>query len=96
MSRRCYIITYDISDDRRRNKVFDLLTANGNHVQYSVFFCDLNKRELAALRLELVPMINHKEDQVLIVDMGASDGAVEARVEAIGLAYDPPSRIIVV
>lgn len=94
--RRCYLISYDISSDKRRNQVFDLLTANGDRVQYSVFFCELNKKELATLKLEITPIINNNEDQVLFVDMGEARSAVENRVEALGQAYVPPSRVLVV
>ena len=32
-----YIVTYDVSDDDRRNKVFTALRGYGDHIQYSVF-----------------------------------------------------------
>ena len=37
--RRRFLITYDISDDKRRNNVFKALRDCGDHVQYSVFIC---------------------------------------------------------
>ena len=45
MSRRHYLVTYDVSDDKRRTHLFKLLEGNGDHVQYSVFFC-FNKANL--------------------------------------------------
>ena len=87
---------YDIVDDKRRNKIFELLSGNGNHVQYSVFFCDLNQKEQAQLRLDIRAVINDKEDQILFIDMGLAEGAIEMRVEAIGKPYTPPSRTNVI
>jgi hypothetical protein len=37
--RRRNIVSYDISDDKRRGKVFDHLEGRGDHAQFSVFFC---------------------------------------------------------
>jgi CRISPR-associated protein Cas2 len=47
--RRRYVISYDISDDKRRTRVFELLLGNGDHVQFSVFLADLSQRELIVL-----------------------------------------------
>ena len=43
--RNRYIVTYDITDDRRREAVFKALRGFGDHLQYSVFRCDLSDRE---------------------------------------------------
>lgn len=53
MERRHYLVTYDISDDKRRDAVFRLLLGHGDHAQYSVFFCELSGRELVELRARL-------------------------------------------
>ena len=68
--RNRYLIAYDVSDDKRRNSVFTTLMANGDHVQFSVFLCELNDMELARLKVELLEAINNRQDQVLILDMG--------------------------
>ncbi|MBI1938210.1 MAG: CRISPR-associated endonuclease Cas2 [Ignavibacteriales bacterium] len=39
-----YVITYDIDDDKRRNKISKLLEEYGVRVQESVFECNLNAR----------------------------------------------------
>jgi CRISPR-associated protein Cas2 len=41
-----YLITYDISDDKRRTKVSVLLDSYGNRANFSVYECSLTKREL--------------------------------------------------
>ncbi|MGH7501849.1 MAG: CRISPR-associated endonuclease Cas2 [Longimicrobiales bacterium] len=96
MDRRHYIVSYDISDDRRRDQVFRTLLGQGDHAQYSVFFCELNDRELVNLRARLRACIHATEDQVLIVDLGPAIRPLQAGLEAIGRAYDPPVRTFVV
>jgi CRISPR-associated protein Cas2 len=44
----------------------------GNRVQYSVFICDLSDRELYLMRSDLESCINHREDSVMIIDLGAA------------------------
>ena len=45
VNRKRYLVTYDVSDDKRRTKIFKTLYAYGDHAQYSVFICELNARE---------------------------------------------------
>lgn len=96
MARSIYVVTYDISDDRRRTKVFRALHGFGDHTQYSVFLCELNESELIRLRTRLRPFINSNEDQVLIVEVGRVARSMGANIEAIGKPYDPPVRTMVI
>jgi CRISPR-associated protein Cas2 len=96
MNRRHLLVTYDISDDKRRNSVFQLLEANGDHTQYSVFLCQLNATELAFLRAEMQPMIDDGEDQILILDLGRVEYGTALPVETLGKAYAPPVRSMIV
>lgn len=96
MSRRRYLVTYDVADDRRRNEVFRALLACGDHAQYSVFFCDLNDRELVQLRMRLRNAIHTREDQVMIVDLGAASRPMDEGLEVLGRGYQPLVRTIVV
>lgn len=96
MARRHYIVTYDVSDDKRRNRVFKALHGFGDHAQYSVFFCELSNRELVQLRTRLRTEIHHAEDQVLIVDLGVSARPLEEGLEVLGRGYQPASRVVVV
>lgn len=96
MSRRHYLITYDISDDKRRTKVFKTLCDNGDHAQFSVFFCELNDIEFALLRGELDQTINHRQDQILILDLGGVQNPLDAGLQCLGKAYCPATRVIVV
>lgn len=96
MERRHYIVTYDISDDRRRDDVFRILLGQGDHAQYSVFFCELSDRELVDLRARLRACIHASEDQILIVDLGPARRPLQAGLESLGRAYEPPVRTFII
>ncbi len=96
MARRHFLISYDISDDKRRTQVFHALQANGDHAQFSVFLCQLNPTELARLRAALQPLINAAEDQVMIVDLGKVYCDEALRLETLGQPYTPPIRAMIV
>lgn len=94
--RRRYVISYDISNDKRRTRVFELLLGHGDHVQYSVFLSDLSQRELIILRSKLLEIINEREDQILIIDLGKETRSLDTSLEVIGKSYQPPTRSMVV
>ena len=70
-----YLVCYDIADDKRLRKVFKTCGNFGDHLQFSVFECDLNPSEKIELETALVEIINHDEDQVIFVGLGPSEGA---------------------
>jgi len=96
MSRHRYLVCYDISDDRRRTGVFKLLRDHGDHVQYSVFFCELTTMELTGLKASLVDGLNHKADQVILLDLGEAVKPLDLSFLCIGKAYAPANRVLVV
>ncbi len=93
--RRHFLVTYDISDDRRRDRVFRTLHGYGNHVQYSVFLCEIDEQDLVRMRGELGQEIHHREDQVLILDLGRSIHPLDAIVDTIGKALNVRPRALV-
>ncbi|WP_035571779.1 CRISPR-associated endonuclease Cas2 [Halonatronum saccharophilum] len=58
------VISYDISDDKRRNRVFKTLKDYGQRVQYSVFRCDIDKEIYLDLRDKLEGVIKKGEDSI--------------------------------
>jgi CRISPR-associated protein Cas2 len=60
----CYVIAYDIPDDRRRARVHKILCGFGKWTQYSVFECFLTRKELVLLRARLAAHLNEREDSV--------------------------------
>jgi CRISPR-associated protein Cas2 len=94
--RHTYIVTYDISDPKRLRKVFRLMLGYGDHLQLSVFQCELNSRELVELRHALSEVIHHGEDQVLFANLGLVEGRGSESIESLGRAYVDPERMAVV
>jgi len=91
--RRFFLVSYDIPDDRRRNRVFKLLRSWGERVQYSVFCCQLNPREKLCLADELKSRINQKEDQALFVDAGPVEGEHPIpEIAYLGVVWKPEQR----
>ena len=94
--RRHHLVSYDISDDKRRTRVFETCKDTGDHAQYSVFFCELSAQELAELRARLDDLIHHEEDQILILDLGPAHHPLDTGMEVLGRAWEPPTRCLVV
>ena len=80
-----YIISYDISDDRRRTKVHAILSGFGAWTQYSLFECYLNSKELILLRSRLAQVL-HADDHVRLY---ALCHACRGRVEVCGRSEKP-------
>lgn len=57
-----YLITYDISSNRLRNKVAKKLLDYGKRVQYSVFECDIDKKRYTKLYGELSGLVASAEN----------------------------------
>lgn len=95
--RNSYIVSYDIADEKRLRKVFKTMRAYGDHLQYSVFECQLTPRDVVRLKAELGKVIHHEEDQVLFIDLGPAEGRGDRVITAIGKAYtnfDAPCVIV--
>ena len=92
-----YLVCYDICDDKRLRKVFQAMRGYGDHLQYSVFECQFTAMDLARCRAELAQIINHKEDQVLFVNLGPAEGRGDRVITALGIPYtalDAPCIIV--
>ena len=62
-----YLVSYDISHDRRRTKVAEILKDFGDRVQYSVFELILYKRQqLRQMQDRLIGVIDPEEDSIRI------------------------------
>jgi CRISPR-associated protein Cas2 len=91
MDERLYIVTYDIRDPKRWRRVFKLMHGYGAWLQLSVFQCRLSRKRRAELVAALTEVIHHKEDHVLLLDLGAAEG-VELRVTSLGQSFTPVTR----
>jgi len=88
------VVCYDIPDDRRRAKVCKTLKNFGEHVQYSVFECDLKTKDFQRMRKALQRLIRPEEDNLRFFFL--CEACVE-RVKAIGVErVDPRAPFYVV
>ena len=95
--RTIYLVCYDIADDKRLRKVFKTCSNFGDHLQFSVFECDLNPSEKIELESALTEIINHDEDQVIFVGLGPAEGRGDRVITALGLPYvklDAPCYVV--
>ncbi|MEM4058645.1 MAG: CRISPR-associated endonuclease Cas2 [Thermoplasmata archaeon] len=95
--RNRYIVTYDISDEKRLRKIFNIMRGFGNPIQYSVFICELSEKEKAILESLLIEIIHAKEDRIMIINIGLLDSNPEKRIEFLGLVKNiSEQRLIVI
>lgn len=83
--RRCYLVCYDIRDDKRLRRVHKLMKAYGEPWQYSVFYCTLKAIDRVRLETALRETMNLKADQVLIVDLGGNEDAARDSSTFLGV-----------
>lgn len=95
--RHVFLVTYDIRDDKRLRKVFRTMRNWGDHLQYSVFECQLSELDRLKLKAELKQIINAGQDQILFIDLGPATGRGERVIESLGQPYtrvDSPCWIV--
>jgi CRISPR-associated protein Cas2 len=90
-----YVVTYDIGDPRRWRMVFKLMHGYGEWLQLSVFQCRLSRQRHAELIATLDAIIHHKDDHVILVDLGMAQN-VDPRVVSLGKAFVPIEREAVI
>ena len=67
--------------------MFKVCKNYGDHLQFSIFECDLNPAEKVTLEADLAQIIKHSEDQVIFVVLGPSEGRGDRVITAMGLPY---------
>lgn len=77
----CYVIAYDIPDDRRRTKVHKILLGYGKWTQYSLFECFLTRKQLVHLRSRLEEYLVPRQDSVRFYALCAN---CVSKVETVG------------
>jgi CRISPR-associated protein Cas2 len=94
---RCYLVSYDVRDEKRLRRVFRRLKGYGQHWQLSVFFCVLKKIDRVRLQSDLEGEMNLKEDQVIILDLGPDEKGARSCVTVLGQPLPlPENRMIVI
>lgn len=92
------LVTYDVATGdaagrRRLRRVARLCQDFGQRVQYSVFECEVDAAQWAALRARLVDEIDPRSDSLRFYRLGAN---WRGRVEHVGskAAYDPGGPMV--
>ena len=83
--RLVYLVCYDICDPKRLRRVYQTMRGYGDHAQLSVFRCELSAAEKVAMMTDLGDLVNHSEDQVMIVPLGPPTGHNANAIETIGV-----------
>ena len=94
--RNRFLVCYDVSDPKRLARTYKKMNGFGEPAQYSVFICDLSPKERVLLEAALTDILNLKEDRVLIVDTGPSEGRGRDSFTTLGNARELPRRSVVV
>lgn len=81
MAKQFIVISYDISDDKRRLKTAKTLEDFGKRVQYSVFECRLLPAEFEKLKKRLTPHVREAQDSIRFYFIGAED---VSRIQVLG------------
>ncbi|WP_411845721.1 CRISPR-associated endonuclease Cas2 [Roseibacillus persicicus] len=99
-NRHVYLCTYDVAGDKagdkRRNRIFELLRDHGEHVQYSVFLCTLTRTEVANLGHQARDILNEKEDQLLVINVGPEVADWQNSLTCHGKTWSPQIRARIV
>lgn len=90
--RHLFIVSYDISDRMRWAKVYKTMRGFGEHLQLSVFQCDLTPAQKVRMVAALSEIINHEEDQVVFIDLGPTEGREVKEIQAIGRPMEVVGR----
>ncbi len=60
------VVSYDIVEDKKRTKLAKTLLNFGTRVQYSVFECNLNKKQLQEMKKQALKFVDEKKDSLRI------------------------------
>uniref|UniRef100_UPI003F4B883C CRISPR-associated endonuclease Cas2 n=1 Tax=Brachyspira catarrhinii TaxID=2528966 RepID=UPI003F4B883C len=63
------LVIYDISNDRIRNKIFNILSGYGNNIQKSSFLCILSNRLYKKLLFDLSKIKINENDSIISYKM---------------------------
>jgi len=95
VSRRRFLVTYDVSDAKRVKAVHKAMGGFGQHVQFSVFLCELNGREFLQMEHRLQKLLNLRQDQALIFDLGPLGNERDDLIQSIGRDYEEPAKVFI-
>jgi CRISPR-associated protein Cas2 len=81
MHKEFVVVSYDVPDDRRRQKLAQVLLDHGSRVQYSVFECLLTAKQWEGLRKRIEKIVDKEQDRVRFYHLCE---ACVGRIELLG------------
>jgi len=82
------VVSYDISNDKRRTKVMKTLEDFGHRVQYSVFECNLTSAQIETLKRRLRPLVRDQSDSIRFYFLSVDDVARTLIIGSGGISQD--------
>jgi len=64
-----YLVSYEVSDDKRRRKVEKIISERGVRIQYSCFYCPVDRKAILSLLIRLMKIIDKTKDSVIAVSL---------------------------
>ena len=55
------VVCYDIPDDKRRNRISEILEGFGERVQFSIFECDIKPENLKKMKEKLTKVLKSND-----------------------------------
>lgn len=72
-----YMVSYDIPDDKTRNKIAKIMLDFGARVQYSVFECNMDDKLLEKMTQKISKIISEKDSVRIYALCGKCDKLVK-------------------
>lgn len=88
-----YVIAYDLSNDKRRTKIHNILSGFGQWTQYSLFECHLTDKQYLQLRQRLAKVLQADQDSLRFYPLCV---ACLAKVETVGSKKPKDEATIIV
>ena len=86
------VIAYDITDDKRRNRMVKLLEQHGKRINYSVFECMITRKEQQNLLDAATGIIDEKNDQIVMYHVCAD---CYAKTEYLPRHIHKPNTVVI-
>ncbi len=89
----CYVVAYDIPDDKRRTKIHKVLLGFGKWTQYSLFECFLSRKDLILLQAKLAEHLVAQQDSVRFYPLCVH---CVSKVETVGGSLPSDDQVYIV
>lgn len=62
-----YLVCYDITSPKRLSKVAKYLERKGVRMQYSFFSCEVDSKDLAKIKKDMISLIDEEYDKICFI-----------------------------